>query len=863
MSSPNHLTFNIEDTFSEYILVVSDYSPASLGKTYSSASNNSTNVIPPTSSNFSLFHNDPYVNVMNAYATFTPSPIPIPPPAIKSPSDSPEFFLPKELLSPKKQKQDQYFQDYEMGENSHESTLEQHEKQIKEILNHLDELPLDPLETQTTTMAEADNSIRNTRPREIPVAKRGNYKEFISYQPFNFNGTEGFVGLIRWFERTESVFSRSNCGEENKVAFATGTLTDDALDVPYITQDLAKSGVESATRGCQVFIAQVMEKKSDEKRLENIPVVREFLDVFPEELPGLRPVRQVEFQIDLIPGAAPVARAPYRLAPLEMQHLLHVLNQKELNIRQRRWLELLTDYDCEIRYHPGKKHLRKRTCKLKIFVEWKMPLKSVLMELVVLRIEVGYHSLDLKKLYWWPNMKAIIAEYVGKCLTCSRVKTECQKPSSLLIQPKIPIWKCKRITMDFVTKLPRTLNRHDTIWVIIDRLTKSAHFIPTRETESMNTLTWLYIKEIISRHGVPISIILDRDRHFTSRFWQSLQIALANKLVKGWTKASFTHTSRVKDSSEVINKNCSLVSIDKVSEKDAKSKEIKPNESRKVCDNESLVLSDEFVLKNKESGKLELLGICSCRIKMNETDGKKFDENGFNDTQVSGKCSDGMMDGEEDQRGHELYEAFVIDKVGEAAVGNKEDGEFVQVSEEIDLSDHCYVDIVKSFEVDHKNNQKSKAPCVVFIDEFYSVGRQRGACLGCGNEVTEQTLYELFPEINGLSGNTDVYVLNTTNRPDDVTGSSLLRPRSFSRYLSVELTMWNWRKRKKQSGTGDKRVVYDKILCLILEAKDIFKGDGMLYAKWERVTGCARDQFKQMPNTPRSHTMLVTSLNHL
>nr|GEV18818.1 reverse transcriptase domain-containing protein [Tanacetum cinerariifolium] len=127
-------------------------------------------------------------------------------------------------------------------------------------------------------------------------------------------------------------------------------------------------------------------------------------------------------------------------------------------------------------------------------------------------------------------MKAIIAEYVGKCVTCSIVKTECQKPSGLLIQPKIPIWKWERITMDFVTKLPRTSNGHDTIWVIVDRLTKAAHFIHTRETESMNTLTWLYIKEIISRHGVPISIISDRDSHFTSRFWQSLQNALGTQL---------------------------------------------------------------------------------------------------------------------------------------------------------------------------------------------------------------------------------------------------------------------------------------------------------------------------------------------
>ncbi|GKD03877.1 reverse transcriptase domain-containing protein [Tanacetum coccineum] len=107
---------------------------------------------------------------------------------------------------------------------------------------------------------------------------------------------------------------------------------------------------------------------------------------------------------------------------------------------------------------------------------------------------------DLKKLYWWPNRKAIIAEYVGKCLTYSRVKAKCQKPSGLLVQPEIPMWKWERITMDFITKLPKTLNGHDTIW------------------------------KIISRHGVPISIISDHDSHFTSIFWKSLQKALSTQL---------------------------------------------------------------------------------------------------------------------------------------------------------------------------------------------------------------------------------------------------------------------------------------------------------------------------------------------
>nr|GEU75753.1 reverse transcriptase domain-containing protein [Tanacetum cinerariifolium] len=142
-----------------------------------------------------------------------------------------------------------------------------------------------------------------------------------------------------------------------------------------------------------------MEKKSDEKQLKYIPVVREFLDVFPEDLPGLPPVRQVEFQIDLIPGATPVARAPYRLAPSEMHELSDQLQE--------------------------------------------------------------------------------------------------------LADREIPMWNWERITMDFIMKLPKTSNGHSTIWVIVDRLTKSAHFFPTREIDSMETL---------------------------SRLWKSLQNALGTQL---------------------------------------------------------------------------------------------------------------------------------------------------------------------------------------------------------------------------------------------------------------------------------------------------------------------------------------------
>ncbi|GJV99206.1 putative reverse transcriptase domain-containing protein [Tanacetum coccineum] len=117
-----------------------------------------------------------------------------------------------------------------------------------------------------------------------------------------------------------------------------------------------------------------------------------------------------------------------------------------------------------------------------------------------------YH--DLRKLYSWPNMKADIATY----------------------QPEIPIWKWERITMDFITKLPRTPSRYDSIWVIVDRLTKYAHFIPMNEKFKMERPTRLYLKEIICRHGVPVSIILDRDPYFASRFWRSLQKSLGTNL---------------------------------------------------------------------------------------------------------------------------------------------------------------------------------------------------------------------------------------------------------------------------------------------------------------------------------------------
>ncbi|GKB79080.1 putative reverse transcriptase domain-containing protein, partial [Tanacetum coccineum] len=288
--------------------------------------------------------------------------------------------------------------------------------------------------------------------------------------------------------------------------------------------------------------------------------------------------------------------------------LQHILNQKELNMRQRRWLELLSDYDYEIRYHLGKANvvadalsrkerdqpLRVRALVMTIGLDlpkqilnaqtearkpkniknedvggmlvenaknpeairteklepradgtlclngrsW-LPCYGNVQTVIMHESHKSKYSIHsgsdkmyqgMKKLYWWPNMKADIATYVSKCLTCAKVKAEHQRPSGLLVQPKIPEWKWDNITMDFVTKLPKTSQGYDTIWVIVDRLTKSAIFTPMRETDPMDKLARIYLKEVVMRHGIPVSIICDHDPRFASNFWRSLQNVLGTNL---------------------------------------------------------------------------------------------------------------------------------------------------------------------------------------------------------------------------------------------------------------------------------------------------------------------------------------------
>ena len=138
---------------------------------------------------------------------------------------------------------------------------------------------------------------------------------------------------------------------------------------------------------------------------------------------------------------------------------------------------------------------------------------------------------DLKPRFWWTRMKREIARYVSECDVCRRVKADHLKSAGQLHPLPIPSWKWEDIHMDFIVGLPRTQKGYDSIWVIVDRLTKTAHFIPVRGTYSTKTYAELYISRIVCLHGVPKTIKSDRGPQFVARFWEQLQESLGTKLI--------------------------------------------------------------------------------------------------------------------------------------------------------------------------------------------------------------------------------------------------------------------------------------------------------------------------------------------
>ena len=133
---------------------------------------------------------------------------------------------------------------------------------------------------------------------------------------------------------------------------------------------------------------------------------------------------------------------------------------------------------------------------------------------------------DLREVYWWHGMKKDIAKFVSECPNCQQVKVEHQRPGGLAQDIEIPTWKWEDVNMDFVVGLPRTRRQFDSIWVVVDRMTKSAHFLPVKTTFNAEEYARLYIQELVRLHGVPRSIISDRGTQFTSHFWKSFQRGL-------------------------------------------------------------------------------------------------------------------------------------------------------------------------------------------------------------------------------------------------------------------------------------------------------------------------------------------------
>ncbi|XP_071688752.1 uncharacterized protein [Rutidosis leptorrhynchoides] len=266
---------------------------------------------------------------------------------------------------------------------------------------------------------------------------------------------------------------------------------------------------KSLAKGCDSFLAYVIVAKKEKKTVAGIPVVRDFPEVFPDELPGLPPVREVEYRIDLMPGSTPVAKAPYRYGHYEFLVMPFGLTNAPaifmdlMNRVCRQFLDkfVIVFIDDILIYSKTESEHADYLCQEKAF----QTLKQLLCQAPILALPEGTDDF----------MVYCDASYAGLgCVLMQREKVI-----------SYASWQLKTHEKNY----PKG---HDMIWVIVDRLTKSAHFLPASETTSLSKLAQLYINEVVVRYGIPLSIVSDRNSRFVSNFWQSLQQNLGPEIVQ-------------------------------------------------------------------------------------------------------------------------------------------------------------------------------------------------------------------------------------------------------------------------------------------------------------------------------------------
>ncbi|XP_070015151.1 uncharacterized protein [Nicotiana sylvestris] len=575
------------------------------------------------------------------------------------------------------------------------------------------EILSDPF-TVSTPVGESIIPRRVYRGCTITVCGRQTSADLVELEMLDFDAIMGMDWLAACYATVDfrAKTARFHFPGKPVLEWVSNTVTPRGRFISYL------KARKMIAKGFIYHIVRVKDADAEKSILQSIPVVKEYADVFPDELPGIPPEREIDFAIDLLPGTQPIPIPPYRMAPAELKELKeqlkdllengfirpstspwgapvlfvrkkdgslrmcidyrqlnkkatkfqwteaceksfqklknrltsvpvlalpdgpdgyamycdasdhkslqYILKQKEMNLRQRRWLELLKDYDVNILYHPGKANVvadalsrrsmgslthveaEKRqltrdihqlacfgvrlvdsgnggvvlqnTAKSSLIAEVKdrkyedtelvksrervpqqkksllelkgdgvlrykgrlcVPEVAGLRDRIMSEAHYSWYSIhlgstkmyhEIKDVYWWNDMKKNIVEYVTQCPSFQQVKIEHQKPGGLMKTIEIPTWKWEAINMDFITGLPRSHHKLDSIWVTVDMLRKSAHFLPVRSTYTAEDYTKLYIKEIVRLHGVPVSIISDHGAQFTAYFWRSFQKGLGTQV---------------------------------------------------------------------------------------------------------------------------------------------------------------------------------------------------------------------------------------------------------------------------------------------------------------------------------------------